>query len=180
MVEASNQIERNQQIIPPGVGCEGQRPEGRKRLAQIGIAGDHGIDHTACVVGGDGTAGHHRARKAIGADPLAQPSHGFLAITGKHRLAGVDQRDQPCFGRLPQLPGVGLGRMAGAAHQAGHVVVVRLDHVVQQSLPALQQEAGNQAIAFGGGKAAQGVAVIALAKPGKLPHDPMREIAEVG
>ena len=180
LVEATNHIECGQQIIPSRVGREGQRPEGRQRLAQIRIAGDHGIDHAACVVGGDGTAGRQRAGKAIGADPLTQPSHGFLAIAGEHRLAGVDQRDQPHFGRLSQLPRVGLGRMAGAAHRAGHGVVVRLDHVVQQSLPALQQEAGEQAVAFGCGKATQGVAVIALAQPGKLPHDPMREIVEVG
>jgi hypothetical protein len=50
---------------------------------------------------------------------------------------------------LPEMPGVGFGRMAGAAHQPGHVVVVRLDHVIQQSLPAIEQETGNQAITFG-------------------------------
>gem|GEM_PF-4416892 len=88
-------------------------------------------------------------------DPFAQPSHGFLAITGEHGLAGVDQRDQFRFCCLPQLPGIGFSRMAGAAHQASHVVVVRLDHVIQQSLPAIEQEAGNQAVAFGGRKAAQ-------------------------
>jgi hypothetical protein len=137
LIEAANQIEGHQQIIPPGVGRERQRPEGRQRLSQIGIAGDHGIEHPARVVGGDGAAGHQRAGKAIGADPLAQPRHGFLAIAGLHRLAGIDQRDQPRLGCLPQLPGVGLDRMAGAAHQAGHVVVVRVDHVVQQALPAL-------------------------------------------
>ncbi len=118
MVEAADHIERSQQIISPGIGREGQRPEGRKRFAQIGIAGDDGIDHAARVITGDGTACHYRAPEAIGADPLAQTSHGLLAIAGEHGLAGVDQRDEPCFGRLPQLPGVGVGRMAGAAHQA--------------------------------------------------------------
>ena len=86
--------------------------------------------------------------ETIRTDPFAQPSYGFLAITGEYCLAGVDQRDQPRFCCLPQLPGVGFGRMAGTAHQACHMVVVRLDHVIQQSLPAIEQEAGKQAVAF--------------------------------
>ena len=180
LVEAADRVECNQQVAPPGVGCEGQRPEGRQRFAQIGITGDHRVDHTARVIGGDGTACHQRAFETIGADPLAQPSHGFLAITGEHGLTGVDQRDQPHFRRLPQLPGVGFGRMAGAAHQPGHVVVVRLDHVIQQSLPAIEQEAGEQAVAFGRRKAAQGMTVIVPAQFGELSQHPMRNVAEVG
>ena len=180
LVEAADHIERSQQIIPPRVGREGQRPEGRQRFAQIRVAGDHRIDHAARVIGGDGTACHQRFFKTIGTDPFPQPSHGFFAVTDEHGLAGVDQRDQPRFRCLPQLPGVGFGRMAGAAHQASHVVVVRLDHVIQQSLPAIEQEASEQAVAFGRRKAAQSMTVIAAAQLSELSQNPLRDVAEIG
>ena len=107
-------------------------------------------------------------------------------IEGTWRLVRAMARDDVGNPRPSPYEGQGMGRivigggrMAGAAHQTGHVVVVRLDHVIQQSLPAIQQEAGEQAIAFGGWKAAQGVTVIAPAQFGELPQDPMRDIAEV-
>ena len=70
--------------------------------------------------------------------------------------------------------------MAGAAHQAGHVVVVGLRQVVEQTLAPVEQEADEQAVALVGWKAPQGMTVVAPAQLGELPADPLGNVGEIG
>ena len=153
-IEAAGQIDRPQQPALPGVGDERQGQEGRQGFAQIRVAGEDGIDHTTAVMDRGRPAGDDGGAQAVGADAVAQAGHGFLVVAGEHRLAGVDQRQQPVLSGPTQALGLGVGGVPGAAHQAGHVRVVGLDQVVEQPLAPVEQKADEQAVPLIGRKAA--------------------------
>ena len=163
-----------------GVGGERQRQEGRQGLAQIRVAGEDGVDHAAAVLGGNRLAGGDRAPQPFGPEAAAQASHGFLRVAGEDRLAGIDQHQQAILGRAPQAPGLRFGGVAGAAHQAGHVIVMGLHQVVEQPLAPVEQKADEQAVALVGRKAPQGTAIVAPAQVRELLTNPLGHLGEIG
>lgn len=169
VIELTDQGDGVQQRFLPGVGDERQGQEVRQGLSQIGITGEDGIDDAAAVLGGDRLAGGDRALQALGSEAATQAGHRFLIIADEHLLAGIEQGEQAVVGRPAQASGFSFGGMAGAAHQAGHMGVVGLDHLVKQSLTPIDQKTHQQAVTLVAWKAPQGATVVASAQLGKLP-----------
>jgi hypothetical protein len=101
-------------------------------------------------------------------------------VAGEHGPTGIDQHEQAILGGAAQTPGFRFGGVAGAAHQTGHVVVVGLRHIVEQTLAPVEQEADEQAVALVGWKAPQSMTVVAPAQLGELPADPLGHVGEIG
>ena len=179
-IKLADQVDRPQHVALPGVGRKRQRQEGWQGLAQIRVAGKDGVDHTTAILGSDGPAGGDRALQSIGPQARAQTGHGFHMVASEYGLAGVDQREQSVFSLAAQTLGLRLGSVAGTAHQAGHVGVVGLNHVIEQPLAAVEQEADQQAVALVGRKVPQGIAIVTSAQLSELPADSLGHIREIG
>ena len=179
-IELPDEIDGPQQLTVSGVGSERQRQEGRQRFAQIRVAGEDGIDHAAAVLSGCGFACGDRAVQAVGAKASAQARHRLVLITGEHGLSGIDQRQQALLRRAPQTSGFRLGGVTGTAHQAGHVGIVGLHQVVEQSLAPIKQEADEQAVTLVGRKTPESAPIVPPAQLGEVPADIPGHIAKIG